>query len=151
MEVFRGRAAMANDLRYKRLMAAKMAGLSGEYASAYSLMDTLLGQFPYDAEVHRLYGNILELDAFSEDVIRPMDSRLRKARRHYRVLMSDQDGGYFALFDFAEHFANIGRLRIAGHFFRRFVERCEGVSTAECEEELASSLDWLRDNAVDGG
>ena len=140
---------MANDLRYKRLVTAKMAGLSGEYASAYGLMDTLLGQFPEDTEVHRLYGNILELDAFTDGVVRPMDPRLRRARWHYRRLMSAQEGGYFAFFDLAEHFSNIGRLRIARHLFLRFVEMCEGVSAEECGDELASSLDWLGANAKD--
>ena len=135
---------MANDLRYRRLVTAKMAGLSRDYPAAYALMDTLLGQFPDDAEVHRLYGNILELDAFSEEVVRPTDARLRRARQHYRHLMKVGEGGYMALFDLAEHFSNVGKLSVAESLFHLFVKQCEGRPAAECEDELESSLDWLR-------
>jgi len=127
-----------------------MAGLSGDFAVAYKLMDTLLGQFPDDPEIHRLYGNILELDAFSDEEVYPMDARLRKARRHYRRLMEAGANGYMALFDLAEHFANIGRENVARALFHRFVQECEGRPVQECEEELASSLEWLDNAKVTG-
>ena len=101
---------MANDLRYRRLGRAKMAGLSGDFAVAYKLMDTLLGQFPDDPEIHRLYGNILELDAFSDEILMGTGGV--------------KSGGVKSLFN-------------------RFMQECQGRPAGECQEELASSLDWL--------
>ena len=69
--------AMANDLRYRRLERARVVSLAGKFSAAYKGLDELLRQNPDDIEVHRLYGNVLETDAFSQDDIIPSDARLR--------------------------------------------------------------------------
>jgi len=68
---------MTNDLRYRRLERARVVSLAVKFSVAYKGLDELLRQNPDDIEVHRLYGNVLETDAFSQDDIIPSDARLK--------------------------------------------------------------------------
>ena len=136
---------MANDLRYKRLERAKFASLTGEYSVAYKGLDELLRQNPDDIEVHRLYGNVLELDAFSNDDVVSVDTKLKAARRHYRHILSIDSSNPFALFDLAEHFSNIGRNRVASALFEEFLRqsKVQRLDEHEYEDELRRTKAWL--------
>lgn len=143
--------AMINDLRFKRLERAKLAGLAGEYEAAYHLLDVLLAQAPDDIEARRLYGNILEMHAFSEETDLPMDARLRGARIHYRHIIKIGSGNLLAIFDLAEHFANIGRIQFAGRLFRRFAELHQQSARDEFSDELDEAESWLKQFGVLSG
>src|ERR1700761_964493 len=106
-----GAVLMTNDLRFKRLERARLAGLVGEYEAAYQLLDVLLAHSPGDIEVRRLYGNILEMHAFFEKENLPMSAKLRCARAHYRQIIKTDPANHLAIFDLAEHFANIGKIQ----------------------------------------
>jgi len=143
--------AMANDLRYRRLERARVAGLAGKFSVAYKGLDELLRQNPDDIEVHRLYGNVLETDAFSQDDIVPADARLKTARYHYRHILRIDSSNLFALFDLAEHFSNIGRNRAAKSLFEEFLRqsKAQNLDEYEYEDELARTKAWLEQQNED--
>jgi len=134
---------MANDLRYRRLERARAASLAGQFSVAYKWLDEILRQNPDDMEAHRLYGNALEADAFSEDDVMPADARLKAARRHYRHILSVDASNLFALFDLAEHFSNIGKNRVARALFEEFLRQSEAKNLDDYEDELARATAWL--------
>ena len=142
---------MVNDLRYKRLERAKLAGLAGEYEAGYQLLDVLLAQNPDDIEARRLYGNILEMHAFSEEKNLPTNARLRSARSHYRYIIRIDPANRLAIFDLAEHFANIGRIKFASGLFRRFVALCRQGACEEFADELHEAESWLEQFAIPSG
>lgn len=134
-----------NELRYRRLALARVATLAGKFSVAYKGLDELLRQNPDDIEVHRLYGNALETDAFSQDDIIPADARLKAARYHYRCILRIDSSNLFALFDLAEHFSNIGRNRVAKALFEEFLDqsKAQNIDDYDCEDELARTKAWL--------
>jgi hypothetical protein len=132
---------MADEVRYRRLAAAKALALAGNYSAAYSVLDALQRKYPQDVEVHRLYGNILELDAFAFELISPMDERLRSARSHYLSILRISNYDKQAMFDLAEHFANINKKRVAKCFFEKFLAFYE----SEGSEEVERAKEWLGD------
>lgn len=132
---------MADDLRYKRLTSAQSLALAGDYHSAYEILDGLLRKYPDDIEVHRLYGNVLELDAFTSDITNAMDARLRSARRHYTLILRNNNYDRQAMFDLAEHFANINKVSVAQCFYEKFLSRYG----SEKSEEVEHAGEWLAD------
>lgn len=112
---------MASDLRYKRLATAKMAGLSVAMPLRIGLWINCLVSFLMMPKCIVCTEIFWSWTLFLEGTVRPMDSRLRKAREHYSHLMISREGGCFALFDLAGYFFNIGKLRVAEHLFRQFV------------------------------
>lgn len=130
---------MVDDLRYKRLVHAKALALEGNFKDAYGILDGLYRKYPQDLEVHRLYGNVLELDAFSFEVTNPMDERLRRARRHYAFILRVSNYDRVAMFDLAEHFSNIEKVHIAKCFYEEIVARYKD----EASEEVGLAKEWL--------
>lgn len=130
---------MVDDLRYKRLTSAKSLALAGDYCAAYDILDDLCRKYPRDVEVHRLYGNVLELEAFALDVTNPMDERLRSARRHYALILRTNNYDRQAMFDLAEHFANINKVRVAQCFYEKFLSQYGG----EESEDVERAKEWL--------
>lgn len=122
---------MVDDLRYKRLTNAKSLALEGDYKAAYDILEVLHQKYPQDLEVRRLYGNVLELEAFALEVTRPMDDRLRRARKHYAFILRASKYDRVAMFDLAEHFSNINKLRVARCLFGEVLARYENDSSDE--------------------
>ena len=137
---------MVDDLRYKRLERAKASALNGDYKSAYSILDALHRKYPEDIEVHRLYGNVLELDAWACETTRPMDERLRSARKHYAHILRTNKHEPMAIFDLAEHFANLNKVSVARRFFAAFLMRYGNESALIEEVEHAQA--WLEVHAI---
>lgn len=136
---------MVDDLRYKRLTSAKALALAGDYSAAYDILDALHRKYPHDIEVHRLHGNILELDAFAFDVTNPMDERLRSARRHYACILRRNNYDRQAMFDLAEHFSNIDKMYVARCLYEEILARYGN----EKSEEVERSKEWLAEISGD--
>lgn len=134
---------MRNDIRFKRLEKAKYAGLSRDFAAAYSLLDDLLVQDYRDVEALRLYGNLYEMEAFG--LSSPSEARmlLKSARRHYRRILDVDAGNLYALFDMAEQMVHFERFRHAARFYEAFLESHHKRKADGYDDEISQARDWL--------
>ena len=134
---------MPDDIRFKRLEIAKLAGLSGEYVAAYRILDEMLVCNGCDVEAMRLYGNLLEMDGLGECESLAMRQKFRSARCHYREILRVDPANSYALFDLAEQMVHFRRLHYAAKLYRRFLDVQARANEGGCDDEVSAARRFL--------
>jgi thioredoxin-like negative regulator of GroEL len=134
---------MVNDIRFKRLEKARFAGLSRDFATAYTILNVLIAQDADDVEARRLYGNLKEMEAFGDDELAKTNRMLKSARSQYRHILKIDPGNLYALFDLADQMVHFGRVRCATKLYEAFLLRHREEAPLGYDDEVAEAKAWV--------
>ena len=142
----------SNDIVVALENAQRLA-MIGQYGEAQACLDALLQKIPHHVDTLRLMGNIIELEAFPEELDGKGDfvhsPEVAKARECYEQALALQPNHIGILADLGTHWKNLGNHDQAMAFFEKVIAQLSDTANlatenGSFEEALEGKIEILQ-------
>lgn len=139
---------------------AQRLAMTGHYGEALACLDALLQKMPHHVDALRLKGNIIELEAFADELNGKGDfahsPEVVKARVCYEQALALQPAHIGILTDLGTHWKNLGDHEQAMDFFEKVIAQLSDTTSLATdhdsfEEALEGKIDILQQQGNEAG
>lgn len=128
------------------LQNAQRLAMIGQYGEAQACLDALLQKIPHHVDTLRLMGNIIELEAFADELDEKGDfvhsPKVTKARACYEEALALQPNHIGILADLGTHWNNLGDHDQAIEFYEKVIAQLSNTADpATDHDSLVEALE----------